>query len=71
MLRRHQRFAPANPAATEHDVTVVNDCSLSGRYGTLRFMQANSRAIILGQRNRCRGAGMVVANLNCGFDFLV
>ena len=68
MLRRHQRFAPANPAATEHDVTVVHDRSLSRRYGTLRFMQSHPGAIILGQRNRCRGAGMVVANLNRRFE---
>src|SRR5437764_14245627 len=59
---------PANPAATEHDVTVVNDCRLSRRYGALRFMQSHPGTIILGQRNRCGGAGMVVANLNRRFE---
>ena len=52
-----ERFPAANPAATEHDVTVVNDRSLSGCYGTLRFVQAHMRAIILEWRNVARVPG--------------
>ena len=43
----------ANPAAAEHNVTVVNDCSLSGRYGTLRIVQSDMCSIVL-ERRHCR-----------------
>jgi hypothetical protein len=40
-------FSAANPAAAEHNVIVVNDCSLSGRYGALRLVQSHMGAILL------------------------
>ena len=43
----------ANPAAAKHNVTAVNDCSLSGRYGTLRVMQSDMCSIVL-ERRHCR-----------------
>jgi ribosomal protein L39E len=47
VLRRYWRLPPANPAAAEHNATVVNDRSLSGRYGTLRVVQSHVGAIVL------------------------
>src|SRR5215475_1019723 len=58
----------ANPAAAKHNVTVVNDCSLSGRYGTLRIVQSHMGAIILERRDRRNRPGMIVADFDNGFE---
>src|SRR5262245_42737236 len=58
----------ANPAAAEDDVTVVNDGSLSRRYGTLRIMQSHMGAIILQWRNCRTRPGMVITDLDGRFE---
>src|SRR5262245_44210739 len=69
-----RRFAPlrmmrtANPAAPENDVTVVNDCSLPRRYGTLRIVQTHMGAIILKGRHRRKRSGMIVADFDNSFE---
>jgi hypothetical protein len=40
------RLGPANPAAANDNVAVVNDCGLPGRDRALRFLQLDSRAIV-------------------------
>src|SRR6266699_4293183 len=50
ILRLHfaplRMTCPADPAATKHNIIVVNYCSLSGRHGTLWLMQTNASAIV-------------------------
>ena len=58
----------ANPAAAEDNVTVVNDCGLSGRYGPLRIVQSHMGAIILEWRERRRRSGMIVADFDNSFE---
>ena len=58
----------ANPAAAEDNVTVVNDRSLSGRYGTLRIVQSHMGAIILEWRDRPNRPGMIVADFDNSFE---
>jgi hypothetical protein len=58
----------ANPAAAKDNVTVVNDCSLPGRYGTLRIVQSHMGAIILERRDRRNRSGMIVADFDNGFE---
>src|SRR5215510_10224881 len=58
----------ANPAAAKHNVSVVNDCSLSGRYGTLRIVQSHMGAIILEGRDRRKRSGMIVADFDNSFE---
>src|SRR5262245_18212830 len=68
VLRGHERFPAASPSAAEDDVTVVYDCSLSGRYGTLKVMQADMCTIVLERRNCCTRPGMVITDLDCRFE---
>ena len=63
-LRMTRWSVPANPAATEHNVTVVNDCSLSGRYGSLRIVQSHMCAIVFQWRNCRKRSGMIVSNFH-------
>src|SRR6516164_1954182 len=58
----------ANPAAAEDNVTVVNDCSLSGRYGTLRIVQSHMGAIIPEWRDSRKCSGMIVADFDNSFE---
>src|SRR6476659_2523103 len=59
---------PANPAAAEHNITVVNDCSLPRRYRALRLVQSHMSAIVL-ERGDCRSrSGMVIADLDGRFE---
>ena len=63
-----RRNAPANPAATKHDLTVVNDRSLSGRYGTLRVVQSHVGAIVLQWHHSRNRSGMIIADLHESFE---
>src|SRR5215510_6601077 len=58
----------ANPATAEDNVTVVNDCSLPGRYGTLRIVQSHMGAIILEWRDRRNRSGMIVPDFDHSFE---
>src|SRR5215471_16438250 len=58
----------ANPAAAKDNVTVVNDCSLPRRYGTLRIVQSHMGAIILERRDRRNRSSMIVADFDNGFE---
>ena len=61
---------PTNPTAAEHNVTIVNYRSLSGRYRALRLVQSHLGAIIF-QWRHCRSrSGMIVADLDRGFEAL-
>src|SRR5947208_556661 len=64
LLGWHRRLAPANPAATKHNVILVNYCDLSGRHRALRLVQTNETAIVFQRRDCCRRAGMIVPNLH-------
>jgi hypothetical protein len=57
-----------NPAAAKHNVTVVNDCSLSRRYGTLRIVQSHMGAIILEGHHRRKRSSMIVADFDNSFE---
>jgi hypothetical protein len=63
-----RRNAPANPAATEHDLTVVNDRSLSGRYGALRVVQSHVGPIVVQWHHSRNRSGMIIADLHEGFE---
>jgi hypothetical protein len=58
----------ANPAAAEDNVTAVNDCSLPGRYGTLRIVQSHMGAIILEWRDRRKRSGMIISDFDNSFE---
>src|SRR5207247_2979183 len=65
------KSTPANPAAAENNVIVVDDRSLPGCDRALRLMQSNARAILFQWSNRCNCTWMVVANLHRGFEFVL
>src|SRR5882757_10799252 len=67
-LRMTRRNAPANPAATKHDLTIVNDRSLSGRYGALRVVQSHVGPIVVQWHHSRNRSGMIVADLHESFE---
>src|SRR5437773_7410877 len=71
MSRRYRRFSPANPAASNNNVIIVDNRSLSRCDRALRFMQSHTRALILQRRNCRDGTRMVVADFHGGFDWFV
>ncbi len=68
LLSMTRGCGPANPAATQHNVTIVNDRSLSGRYCALRVVQSNMGTIIFQWRNSRRRSGMIISDLDRGFE---
>src|SRR5882757_2730683 len=67
-LRMTRRNAPANPAATKHDLSIVNDRSLSGRYGALRVVQSHVGPIVVQWHHSRNRSGMIVADLYESFE---
>src|ERR1700726_1538538 len=66
-----KRLAPADPAATEHYVIIVKNGRLPWSDGSLRFVQANTGAMVL-QRRHCRArTRMAITDLDRDFDFAV
>src|SRR5262245_32054468 len=69
ILRRHQRFPPANPAAAQDDVLVVNNCGLSRCYSALRIVQSHPGAIVRERRDCRTRPGMIVSDLDRRFEW--
>src|SRR6516225_1009436 len=61
-------LALTNPTAAEHNVTVVNNRSLSGRYGALRVVHSHVGAIVLEWRDRCDRSRMIIPDLHECFE---
>ena len=62
---------PANPAAADHDVSIVKNRGLSGRDRFLRLVQLDASAPVLQRREGRAGPGMAVTNLDRDFDRLI
>src|SRR5262249_39724673 len=58
----------ANPTAAEHNVTVINNRSLPGRYRALRVVQLDMCAMIFQWRNCRNRSGMIIADVDGGFE---
>src|SRR5579884_226507 len=67
-MRGLRKSAPANPAATQDDVAIVNHRSLTWRDSALRLMQANPGAILFQRNNGRERAGMIVTNFDRRFE---
>src|SRR5882724_8092644 len=59
-----------DPSAAEHKVTLVEDCGLAGRDGTLRLVQLDSRLAPRQWDHVCRRSGMIVPYLHQRFEAL-